>query len=199
MTLHSVATSYSETPTPAERNLMYSWLDLFRDTITCPHCRDHFTGMLANYRIVFPNMLGSRHEFAMFSFRAHNAVNRRLNKPMYKTLEECMLSLQTNVKDKTANTFRNAYLNHIGRYWASMRGDITGIVAVKKIHEMQKIEAEYISSRDTNFAITLASDVVILPRDVLEKDVSDPGRIVPRVNTTASRFRITGTGIRLRP
>ena len=177
---------------------MYSWLDMFRDTITCPYCRDHFATMLTSYRSVFPNMLGSRQEFALFSFRAHNAVNRRLNKPMYKTLEECMSSLQTNIKDKSAAVFRNAYINHIMRYWSSLRGDITGIVAMKRIYEMRKIEADYISQRDTNFAVTLKSDVVILPRDVLERDVEDPARAVQRAVVTASRFRITANGIRLR-
>ena len=180
---------------------MYSWLDLFRDTITCPHCRDHFKGMLANYRSVFPNMLASRQEFALFSFRAHNAVNRRLNKPLYMTLEECMTTLQTNIAGKSAAHFRNAYLTHIMRYWASMRGDIQGIVALKKITEMQKIEGNYIRSRDSNFNVTLNPDVVVLPRDVLDKEVASPGfaPLQQRPPTTASRFRITAGGIRLRP
>ena len=90
MTLHSVATCYPETPTQTERELMYSWLDMFRDTITCPHCREHFSAMLQTYRATFPGMLNSRQDFALFTFRAHNAVNRRLRKPIQATLEDCI-------------------------------------------------------------------------------------------------------------
>ena len=33
MTLHSVATCYPESPTQSEKDLMASWLDMFRDTM----------------------------------------------------------------------------------------------------------------------------------------------------------------------
>jgi hypothetical protein len=199
MTLHSVATIYPESPTQSERDLMGSFLDMFRDTITCVHCKDHFTSMLENYRRTFPNMLESRHEFAMFSFRAHNAVNRRLNKPVQLTVSECMGTLQNNIKTRSAREYRNAYFNHIWRYWSTLR-DVTGIVALKKIQELKKIEYEYLSSRDTNFQVEIRSDVTALPRDVLEKDPQEI-RTTPMVfsgNNTRAGFRITSKGIRLR-
>jgi len=200
MTLHSVATLYPESPSPSERELMYSWLDMFRDTITCPHCRDHFTALLANYRTSFPTMLNSRQDLALFTFRAHNAVNRRLRKPMFLTLEECMTTLQTNVKTRSAVDYRVSYVNHIARYWKSWQ-DITGIVALKKINEMRKIEATYFQPRDTNFNVTLVPDVVVLPRDALEKEVGEQSSI-PRAVTlptgNAPRFRLTAGGFRLR-
>lgn len=198
MTLHSVATCYPDSPSQSERELMYSWLDMFRDTITCPHCRDHFAGMLAAYRSSYPTMLRSRQDFALFSFRAHNAVNRRLRKPLQSTLEECMATLKSNVKTRSAADYRVSYLNHIQRYWKSWQ-DVTGIVALKKIAEMRKIESTYIQSLDTNFAVTLASDVVVLPRDALEKDPGDtqaPSRIA-LPTTTGGRFRLTGAGFRI--
>jgi hypothetical protein len=199
MTLHSVATCYSETPTPSEKELMYSWLDMFRDTITCPHCRDHFATMLSNYRSSFPSMLNSRQEFSLFTFRAHNAVNRRLRKPLQATLEECMTTLQTNVKTRSAADYRASYLNHIQRYWKSWQ-DVTGIVALKKIAEMRKIETTYVQSRDTNFAVTLVSDVVILPRDALDKETEatpSPSRIVLPTGSGGGRFRLTAAGFRI--
>jgi hypothetical protein len=199
MTLHSVATCYSETPTQSEKELMYSWLDMFRDTITCPHCRDHFATMLSNYRSSFPSMLNSRQDFSLFTFRAHNAVNRRLRKPLQATLEECMTTLQTNVKTRSAADYRVSYLNHIQRYWKSWQ-DVTGIVALKKIAEMRKIESTYVQLRDTNFAVTLVSDVVILPRDALDKEtegVQAPSRIVLPTGSGGGRFRLTAAGFRI--
>lgn len=172
---------------------------MFRDTITCPHCREHFTSMLASYRTSFPNMLGSRQEFAMFTFRAHNAVNRRLRKPLLTTLEECMTALQTNVKLRSASDYRTSYLNHITKYWKTWQ-DVTGIVALKKINEMRKIEVTYLQSRDSNFNVSLLSDVVVLPRDALAEPTQQQEAPRPVVfpGGTGPMLRLTSTGFRIR-
>jgi hypothetical protein len=178
---------------------MTSWLDMFRDTITCPSCREHFTSTLANYRSQFPNMLQSRHEFVMFTFRAHNAVNRRLKKPIYNSVDECMAVLRSVIASRPASEYRTAYLSHITRHWKTFQ-DISGIVALKKIQEMRRIDAEYVVSRDTNFTVTLRADVVVLPQAMLDKTAeAQPSRraFVPSINTTAG-FRITSGGLRLR-
>ena len=172
MTLHSVSTSFPERPTPTEKQLMMSWLELFRDTITCVHCRDHFTTALANYRKRFPGMLDSRQEFAMFAFRVHNAVNSRLNKPVYSSLDECMATLQKNTQTRTAQEYRNAYLTHIQKYWSSVQ-DIGGIVAVKKVVEMRKIENEYVSRRDTKFEVVLLAQPTTIPRAWVEGEIAE--------------------------
>lgn len=167
MTLHSVATSYPERPTPVEQSLMSTWLDMFRDTITCPSCKGHFTELLASYRARFPNMMQSRQEFALFSFRAHNSVNRRLNKPVYSSVEECMATLKANIRTRTARDYRVSYVNHITRHWRTFQ-DVSGIAALKKIVEMKKIEDEYINPRDTSFSVPIYPDIVVLPSGLLE-------------------------------
>ena len=200
MTLHSTACAYPETPTNSERELMNTWLDMFRDTITCPSCKGHFTDLLANYKKTFPNMLQSRHEFVMFTFRAHNAVNRRLNKPVYGSVDECMMTLRNNVKNRSAKDYRISYINHITRHWRTLQ-DVTGIVALKKINEMKRIEMEYVSLRDTNFTVNIRTDVVILPQNVLEKSTEQqPSRslFLGPAPPGAAGFRITSHGLRLR-
>jgi hypothetical protein len=147
---------------------MSTWLDMFRDTITCPSCKGHFTEMLATYRARFPNMMQSRQEFAMFSFRAHNTVNRRLNKPIYATLDECITTLKNNIKTRSARDYRVSYINHITRHWRTFQ-DVQGITALKKIVEMKKIEDDYIKPRDTSFNVPLFPDFVILPTGILER------------------------------
>jgi hypothetical protein len=200
MTLHSVATCYPDTPTAGEQALMSTWLDMFRDTITCPSCREHFTTMLANYRQAVPNMLTSRQTFAVFTFRAHNAVNRRLNKPIHGDVESCMNILKGNVKTRSARDYRISYLHHISRHWRSFR-DASGISALRKITEMNKIELEYIGPRDRNFEVTLQPDVVVLPRDALERRgvEEQPSRVSmnPRF-APPTGFRFAAGGIRLR-
>jgi hypothetical protein len=198
-TLHSTAFAYPEAPSQSEKNLMTTWLDMFRDTITCPTCKGHFTTLLTNYRTQFPNFMGSRHDFVIFTFRAHNAVNRRLNKPIYASVEACVETLRAVVRTRSAQDYRTAYLNHITRHWKTFQ-DISGIVAVKKINEMRKIEVDYVVSRDTNFRPDIRSDIVVLPQDRLEREAGQeaPSRLVFSAQRAGGAgFRITAGGIRL--
>lgn len=148
MTLHSVSHIYPEQPTIAEQQLASQWLDMFRDTITCNHCRSHFTEMLQQYRSMYPSYLASRREFLLFAFRAHNTVNRRLDKPVYLTSDECEEVYRSNLVSRPAREYRIAYLNHILQNWRSMH-DTTGITAVRKIQQMMQVETNYWGTRDT--------------------------------------------------
>ena len=201
MTLHSVSTIYPERPSQAEKDLMTTWLGLFGDTITCPHCRDHFRLMHRAYEARFPDYLNSRQAFATFAFRCHNVVNARLSKPVYGTMEECLAVLRGNLKTRTAQDYRISYVNHIMRYWATIQ-DTSGIAALKKALEMKKIEMDYFGPRDTKFEVTLADEGVVIPRSWVEPT---PGGQVPEVQrpslrmTNASRagFRMVGGRVRL--
>lgn len=199
MTLHSTAFAYPENPTPTEQALMSTWLDMFRDTITCPSCQGHFSNLLASYRAQFRDMLVNRQQFVLFTFRAHNAVNRGLNKPIYASVEECMVTLRDNVATRSAKEYRNAYWTHIARHWQTFQ-DITGIVALKKIRELRRIEEEYVTPRDTNFKITIPPGVVVLPQTIMERTAysEPPSRPVLPRGGGAAGFRIAGGGIRLR-
>ncbi len=136
----------------------------------------------------------------MFVFRAHNTVNARLSKPVYRTLDECMAILRKNIETRTAADYRISYVNHITRYWRTMQ-DTTGIVALKKIQEMKKIEMDYFTPRDTKFQVTLADHGVVVPRELLEGGTSEeapsPLRLPPTMNARAG-FQFVGGRIRLR-
>jgi hypothetical protein len=118
-------------------------------------------------------------------------------KPLYTTLNECIETLQTNVKTRTARDYRVSYINHITRYWRTMQ-DITGITALRKIDEMRKIETEYITFRDSNFQVTLQPDVVVLPRDMLEKPVAgrEPQRQYLKPQGVGLRLGVGGFRLR---
>lgn len=161
MTLHSVSLIYPETPTPYEQQLVSQWLDLFQACITCPSCRDHFAEMLGRMRALFPTMLRSRADFAEAMFRAHNTVNRRLDKPVYGTLHECMEVYRGNVKVRTARDYRYAYLTHIRQQW-SLQRDALGIAALRKVGELYRIENEYWTPRDTG-EIPVLNDAPVPP------------------------------------
>jgi len=137
----------------------------------------------------------------MFTFRAHNAVNRRLKKPIYATLDDCMNTLKANVKSRTARDYRISYINHATRHWRVFQ-DVTGITALKKLNEMKKIETDYLTPRDTNFEVTLRPDVVVLPQDVMEPKSEPEPRRQFRLSApppgAGGGFRITSAGLRLR-
>lgn len=190
MTLHSVASLYPNTPTEAERLLMVKWLDLFRDTITCPSCQAHFAELLASYRAQFPNMLYSRRDFLLFTFRAHNSVNKRIGKPVYGTVQECFDLLRKNVQFNKAQSFRITYTNHITRHWRTFQ-DASGMSAMKKINEIKKIEMQYMAARSNEFEEIISEDNLIFSTDTQEP--ARPmfvSRNVPRLVMTASGMRI---------
>lgn len=192
-TLHSVATSYAESPTSAEKQLINTWLDAFRDTITCPSCRDHFTDMLAAYRRQYPSILDSRQNFTIATFRMHNAVNRRLQKPVYASVSECMDTLKNIIKTRTAYDYRVSYNNHLVRYWKTQQ-DTAGIVALKKVYQLKKIEIEYIINRDTKFDVVIQEDIVVLPSDIMTLQKINQEAQVPRFGTVPRTGLMLGAG-----
>lgn len=148
MTLHSVSHIYPEHATAHEQQLVSQWLDLFRDTITCSHCRGHFGEMLQQYRTLYPSYLATRRDFLLFVFRAHNTVNRRLDKPVYLLSDECEEIYRSNLATRSAAEYRVAYLNHIMQSWKGMH-DMTGISTVRKVQQMMQVETTYWRPRDT--------------------------------------------------
>ena len=180
MTLHSVSTIYPANPTPAEQQLVSQWLDLFHACITCPSCRDHFGQMLVQLRSMYPTMLRSRAEFVAAICRAHNTVNRRLDKPVYLTISECMNVYRNNLSTRSARDYRHAYLRHIQRDWSLMR-DANGIVGVRKVQELVRLENEYWGVRDHGEIPEIADEPVApLPRPQGE---SGQPRAVPLMPT----------------
>ena len=147
MTLHSVAHNYPEVPSEQEKQLLSQWLDLFRETITCPSCQGHFADMLRQYRSMYPYFIDSRKEFLVFTYRAHNTVNRRVDKPIYHTIEECEALYTKNVSVRPSSDYRTSYLRHIHRHWMVMR-DMNGISALRKVGELFRIESQYWNPRN---------------------------------------------------
>jgi hypothetical protein len=107
------------------------------------------------------------------------------------------------VKSRSAVNYRVSYLDHIQKYWRTWQ-DVTGIVALKKITEMRKIEVTYVQPRDSNFNVTLVADVVVLPQDSMEPqegpvEARAPVIALPRGQAgIRTGFRITANGLRLR-
>ena len=197
MTLHSMASLYPDQPSTSERALMRSWLDMFTGTITCPSCQGHFQEVLDAYRGRFPNMLESRASFLLFSFRAHNSVNHRLQKPIYSTVAECFEVLQNNVKTRTATQYRQAYYAHITRHWKMMQ-DSSGMSALRKIAEMNKIESSYANARSDAFVELIPEGLTFMGKIEKAPDSEQPRTMMPPAPHPTQKLGIMGGRFRLR-
>jgi len=152
--------------------------------------------VLASYRRLYPQMLASRADFLVFTFRAHNAVNRRLNKPIYPTVAACFEALRTIVKTRSAREYRTSYIRHIQRFWRTMQ-DASGFTALKRINEMVKIENEYTHKRENNFEVDIPEQNVVLPNHLLSSVTEEPAPIIhidtrsaPLMGLRGGRFQI---------
>lgn len=150
MTLHSISSIYPENPTPVEKALLEEFVSCFRETISCPYCKNHFTNMLNQYVSTHPEWSSNRHELFLFICRAHNTVNRRLDKPIYKTIDECISALKNATKNTSPNQFRKAYLDYLTKNW-SRQSDSEGFIMMGFVRKMIKINNEYFNLRDTGY------------------------------------------------
>ena len=153
--------------------------------------------MLASYRARFPQMLESRASFLLFTFRGHNSVNHRLNKPIFSTVAACFEALQNNVKGRSATQFRQAYYAHITRHWKILR-DAHGMAALRKIADMNKIEATYAAARSDEFTELIPESLTTLGKIEARPEDGQPQAIRPSVPPLDQRIGILGGRLRLR-
>jgi hypothetical protein len=190
MTLHSVSLIYPEEPTEAEKIIANRFLVLFSETISCITCKNHFKIILTFYRFMKPNFLNSRQEFALFVFRAHNTVNKRIDKPRPSTVSECLASLRNATSQTSFAEFRKSYIAYLYR---NSRGDFTGDGMMNKssIKEMEKINNEYWSLREIPIP-ELKEDDVLSPIEKHDFRISPAGNISSvKVGFAGGRLRLT--------
>ena len=142
MTLHSVSLLYPETPGTADKQILKRYMELFRDTLSCPHCHQHFKVIFENYTRTHPEWNASRFNFFLFIVRAHNTVNRRLNKPKPESVQACLDTFRSNTQYTSALTYRVKYLDYLARNWSrEMSGE--GYMHLGEVREMRRITEEY--------------------------------------------------------
>lgn len=142
MTLHSVSLVYPENPSSADKQILKRYVELFRDTLSCPHCHNHFKIMFDNYTRKHPEWNASRFDFFLFVCRAHNTVNRRLNKPKPESVQACLDTFRANTQHTSALTYRMKYLDYLARNWSrEMSGE--GFMRLNEVRELRRITEEY--------------------------------------------------------
>jgi hypothetical protein len=142
MTLHSVSLLYPEIPSSTDKQIVKRFVELFRDSLSCPTCHNHFKIIFNNYVSRHPEWADSRFNFFLFVVRAHNTVNKRLNKPKPATVRECLDTFYNNTRVTDAFTYRQKYMDYLTRNWGrEMTGE--GMMHMGEVRELKKIMNEY--------------------------------------------------------
>jgi hypothetical protein len=160
LTLHSVAAAYPDFPSNDLKNVTTTFLNKFAETITCQYCRDHFTRILSVYRSKHPEYLDNRRNFFLFTARAHNSVNKRLDKPILQTVADCLQTLRNASTSITPSQFRLNYFSYVARTWIHELGG-EGRIHFNMVNEMKTINQNYFLQNDTEFSIEMEEGDVL--------------------------------------
>ena len=171
MTLHSISLIYPESPTPSDKQIVQSFLNDFAESITCPHCEKHFKIIYENYRRTHRDWADSRFNLFLFIARAHNNVNRRLEKPVKSTVQECLDGIIAASQYTSLTEFRRKYIDYvIQRMAAEMSGD--SMVKVGYAKNMRRINETYWNSK-----LTTDTSNFDMSADVLERINDEPSTV----------------------
>jgi hypothetical protein len=151
MTLHSISVCYPEEPTPADKQILQEFMNAFGGSITCVHCRNHFSTMFSDYKRKVPTWLNSRKDLFLAICRMHNAVNKRLDKPQPKTVAECIEWLKRATSYTSAPDFRQKYSDYLLRDWWGNRHYGDGLSGYKNAEIIRRINDEYWKNREVSY------------------------------------------------
>lgn len=142
MTLHSVSMLYPEAPSHTDKEILKRYMGVFRDSISCPYCHQHFKVMFQNYTTSHPEWNSSRFQFFLFVVRAHNTVNKRLSKPRLATVQECLDAYRRNTQINSGRVYRQKYIEYLIRNWGrEMTGD--GMMHMGETKTLRQITDDY--------------------------------------------------------
>jgi len=193
ITLHSISANYPEVASNEDRSIVKRFLELFTETISCPSCKGHFSNMYKSYTMQNPNWADSRNNLVLFTLRAHNTVNKRLDKPRPSTVFECLATLREITKTKKASDYRNSYLVYLGNNWVREGGG-EGMIQVGHVREMRKINEQYWNPRETNFSISVPEADILTPIATVNRMISPFTNTVlySQLNTPTLGFKFKG-------
>jgi hypothetical protein len=160
MTLHSASMLYAEEPELGEIQLMRKFIELFGETISCHHCKSHFLSMKKKYEAWNPGYLNSRRELMLFVFRAHNTVNKRIDKPILQNVSDCLTALKNANSYSDLASVRASYMTYLQRNWGQ-NYTADGLSARKKVQELNRINNEYLNTRTIDWTYTFDDNVLL--------------------------------------
>jgi hypothetical protein len=151
MTLHSCSVIYPENPSQTDKKVIGNFIKLLGETITCNNCKHHFNSMFAQYKNRHVDWNASRYKLFTMICRFHNEVNKRINKPVYKSVSDCLNTLINATSQRSQREFREAYINHISNFWSTQRSYGDGLIAYQATQQMRHINETYFNNRSVDY------------------------------------------------
>jgi hypothetical protein len=152
MTLHSISALYPDEPTGSDKQILNEFMDAFAATITCVHCRNDFGNMFSSYKKNIPSWSNSKRDLFLAICRMHNTLNKRLDKPIPKSVAECISFLINATKYTNQTTFRKNYIEYLFRDWNIYgRGTHYLNIAISNAKKMLKINEEYWNTKEVSY------------------------------------------------
>ena len=149
MTLHSISLNYPDTPSVEDKQILIRFMDNFTESITCQYCQSHFKTIFQTYKGLFPSWNSSKYDLFVFIARAHNTVNKRLDKPLIRTVAQCLETIKSNTKNTSLSGFCQSYINYLISNWSrELSGE--GRLKIGHSKQLQKINNEYWSFREVD-------------------------------------------------
>jgi len=199
MTLHSIAANYPDTPSQSDVTILNMFLDSFRETITCPSCKSHFTSMFATYKSIHPEWSSSKFNLFVAVCRMHNTVNKRLDKPIQQSLQDCITALENATKNTSPTQFRTSYLNYLMVNWSPQQtGD--GLIALGHVRQLIKINNDYWNPRQTSYSdVKFTHDADVTELVPLNPKLYQVSKGVPNFTVQPKNvgFRVVGGRLKL--
>ena len=126
------------------------------------------------YKRSYPNWINSRYDFFLFVCRAHNTVNRRIDKPILQNASDCLKLFQSNVKINSPAKYRQSYLTYLNNNWSREHSG-ESLMKLAHVREMKKINEQYWNLRE----IDVNTIVFLADSDVTQPILQDPKRFSP--------------------
>lgn len=158
--------------------------------------------MFAKYKQIHPEWSNSRYDLFLAVCRMHNTVNRRLDKPLQKTVAECLTALKLATRDTPSPVFRQRYINHVIRNWVAFQNG-EGMIMAAAAKEMAKINDQYWNPRNISFGDITFPEANVLEFVQVDRETVRVGSNIPTVAHLVGAelpkvgFKIRGGRLRL--
>jgi hypothetical protein len=165
MTLHSISICYPENPNDEDKKHVSEFMNAFAATITCVNCREHFSSLFSLYKTNVPSLFDSKHDLFLAICRMHNNVSKRLDKPILRSVDECIQSIKNASSYTSLVEFRVKYINYLFRDWNVWgRGTSYQSVAFNSASKMKQLNESYWDLLPISYdGILTDSDVINFP------------------------------------
>jgi len=186
MTLHSISLCYPENPTEEDKKNVSNFMDAFAASITCVRCRHDFYMLFPTYKRNVPSLFDSKNDLFIAICRMHNNVNKRLDKPILRSMDECIQSIKNASSYTSLVDFRKKYIEYLFRDWNIFgRGTSYQIIAFNSVDKMKSLNESYWDSLSISYdGLIDSSDVINFPNQPLVTKL-----VFPRINIKNFGFR----------